>query len=120
MSITPISNLPSGQSIYSPSIALTIDTANVAWSWITHQTAVLIMTENCTLQDPTGLEPGKKASLWVIQNDTTAKELYYTSAYQPSTDLPLITTALNSVCYIEWVSDGTNVSRTNFQQNIVI
>lgn len=115
-----ISNLPIGQAIYSPAVAISSNAAVTAWDLASAQNAKYTAVENSTLQNPTNMKDGMKASLYFVQNGASAKTLAFGSAYQPSDNLPLVTTALGSVCYMEFYCDGTYMIVDKFAQNLVI
>lgn len=115
-----ISALPIGQTVYSPAVALTSSVAQIAWDLHSAQNAKYLALENSTLMNPSNMEDGLYAQFLFIQNDTSAKTLAFDSAYQPSNNLPLITTALNSVCLIQFYCDGTHMIIERFSQNLVV
>lgn len=115
-----VNGLPVAANVRIPLVAITSASTLTSWDWFAAPNAIYNMVENSTLQNALNAPAGAMAYLYIVQNATTAKTLAYGNAYQPSNNLPLITTGLSSVCYTEWYSDGTHIINTKFIQNAVI
>lgn len=110
------SDLPSGQSIYSPRVQLFSSATLLQWNVKAAQKAYYIATENATLMNPTNVFEGFEADMFYIQNDTTAKEFLFDSMYGPVDNLPLVPTALNAICYMKWEFHDGMMYNTIFKQ----
>lgn len=115
-----ISDLPSGQSIFSPAVNIVSASTLIQWNLELAQNAVYLATENATLMDPTNMamRAGKMCILRRVQNDTLAKTMAYDSAYLPSGNLPLFSTALGAVDVMWWYCTGTTMELFNYAQNV--
>ncbi len=115
-----ISNLPAGQSIFSPAVGIFSVTQNIAWDVETAQNAVHIATENSTLSNPTNMtsRAGKVCVLRYVQNDTSPMELAFGDAYTNPANLPLVSTALGAVDIFYWYCTGTTMELWNYAQNV--
>lgn len=119
-STIPLSNLNSGQSIYTPVVALS-SVANVtAWDLDDAQNASLIMTENTTLDEPTGMsgKSGKWCVLEVVQDGSTAFELFFDPVFTNSGTLPPLPPALGAKHGFLMYCTGTEMQVWIFSQNV--
>ncbi len=120
MPTRPISALNSGQSIFSPAVALVSVANTVDWNLNTAQNATLTMTENTTLQEPTGMagKAGKWCFLEIIQNASVPYNLYYDAVYTNGGTLPPISTALGAVDGLWLRCTGTGMQVWLSPQNV--
>ncbi len=115
-----VNGLPVAANVRIPLVAITSASGATSWDWYSAPNAIYNVVENSTLSNPVNAPAGAMAYLYIVQNATTAKTLAFGNAYQPSNNLPLLTTALSSVCYTEWYSDGSHIICTKFIQTAVI
>lgn len=115
-----ISDLPSGQSIFSPAVNIVSSGAETNWNLELAQNAVYLASENTTLMNPTNMamRAGKMCVLRRVQNGVTAKTMAYDSAYDPAGNLPLFSTALGAIDIMWWYCTGTKMELFNYAQNV--
>lgn len=120
MPTIPLSNLTSGQSIFSPEVGLVSVASQVQWSLDTAQNASLLMTETTTLMNPTGMagKAGKFCFLEIIQSSSTPYKLFYDTAYTNGGTLPPISTALGAVDGLILRCTGTEMQVWLCTQNV--
>ena len=83
---------------------------NIAWDLNPNQVAQVTLGENSTLDNPTNLKNGGVYILEVIQDGTGSRTLAYDTAYKFSGDTaPVLSTGVNDVDILTFVSDGTNM-----------
>lgn len=102
------------------SVSTLTDGANISWNWNTSQVAKVTLAGNRTLDNPTNLQAGSTAILYVTQDGTGSRTLSYGSNYRfPSGTAPTLTTTASAVDILFCASiDGTNIdviSRLDFQ-----
>jgi len=92
-----------------PETTLT-DGANIAWDARAKQTPAVTLAGNRTLDNPTNMDAGATYILRVTQDGTGTRTLAYGTAYKwPGGIAPVLSTAINSVDIITFVSDGTSM-----------
>lgn len=99
-------------------VALTSTAASIAWNLNTAQNATHVMTENTTLANPTNQVAGMTYYFRVTQHASSAKTLAFGSAYEDSTDMPIISTTLSAVDIFVFRSDGTTMSLIDYAANV--
>lgn len=117
---TPISNLPAGQSIFSPAVSITSVSAHVAWDLDSAQNAVFNANESTTLDNPTNMtgKEGKLCFLRYVQNGSSAKTFAFGNAYRPAANLPVVSTSLGAVDTFLFYCTGTTMELINYAQNV--
>lgn len=113
-----LSNLPSGNGIYQPAVAITSAANILAWDVDLAQNAKHTMTENTTLQNPTNMKDGQRYRLRVTQGAVTAYTLSFGSAYEKSSTLPAISTALGAEDIFIFDCDGTTMSLVEYSADV--
>jgi hypothetical protein len=86
------------------------DGANIAWDLDVAPMATVTLAGNRTLDNPTNMRNGNTFILIVKQDGTGSRTLAYGNAYKWAGGVaPVLSTALNSVDIISFVSDGTSM-----------
>lgn len=86
------------------------DGANIAWNLNNGGFATVTLAGNRTLDNPTNMKAGASYILIVKQDGTGTRTLAYGTAYLwPGNIDPVLTTAINSVDILTFVSDGTSM-----------
>lgn len=106
------------QQTFSPLQTL-VDGANIPWDVSTRQVAQVTLEGNRTLDNPTNLQAGATYILIVRQDGIGNRTLAYGSAYKfPGGTAPTLSTAVNAIDIITFVTDGTDmfgVEQLDFQ-----
>lgn len=86
------------------------DAASIAWNLDDGQSAIVTLGGNRTLANPTNLKAGATYALIVRQDATGGRTLAYGSVYKwPGGVAPTLSTGVNAIDIITFVSDGTNM-----------
>ena len=86
------------------------DGANIAWNAEQNQVASVTLGGNRTLDNPTNMKDGATYILIVKQDATGSRTLAYGTAYKfENGAAPILTTAVNAVDILTFVSDGTSM-----------
>ncbi len=86
------------------------DAVNISWDLNDEQVAQVTLAGNRTLDNPTNLKDGGVYILEVIQDATGSRTLAYGTAYKfPAGSAPVLSTGVNDVDFLTFVSDGTNM-----------
>jgi hypothetical protein len=94
------------------------DAASITWNLNTQAVAKVTLGGNRTLANPTNMKDGGTYLVRVIQDGTGTRTLAYGTAYKfPGGVKPVLSTAINAVDILTFMSDGANmygVSQLNF------
>ena len=94
---------------YSPTITLT-DGATISWNTAEGQVAGVTLEGNRTMAAPTNVKDGAFYSLKVIQDGTGSRTISWNAVFKfTGATAPTLSTAANSVDFIVFSSDGTNL-----------
>jgi len=94
---------------YSPTITLT-DGATISWNTAEGQVAEVTLEGNRTMAAPTNVKDGAFYSLKVIQDGTGSRTISWNAVFKfTGATAPTLSTAANSVDFIVFSSDGTNL-----------
>lgn len=94
---------------YSPQATLT-DQATIAWNLTTQPSAIVTLADNRTLDAPTNQKAGSTYVLVIKQDGTGGRTLAWNAAYKfPGGIDPTLSTGVNDVDVVSFVSDGTNM-----------
>ena len=86
------------------------DAATISWNVQTQQVAKVTLGGNRTLDAPTNMVDGFTYILRVIQDGTGSRTLAYNAVYKwPGGVAPVLSTAINAIDILTFVSDGTNM-----------
>jgi hypothetical protein len=86
------------------------DAANIAWNLAANQVASVTLEDNRTLDNPTNMVDGATYLLIVKQDATGSRTLAYGTAYKwPGGTAPTLSTGVNAVDILSFVSDGTSM-----------
>lgn len=86
------------------------DAATVAWDGALGPVAKVTLGGNRTLAAPTNLVDGGTYILRVIQDGTGSRTLAYNAVFKwPGGTAPVLSTAINAIDILTFVSDGTNL-----------
>lgn len=89
---------------------VTVRLANVSWDLNSNQVTELTLDGNMVLDNPTNQQAGTTYILRLIQDGVGSRTITFGSAYRFSGGTaPTLSTGVNSVDYITFVSDGTNM-----------
>jgi hypothetical protein len=91
-------------------LATLTDGANISWNLTTAQTATVTLAGNRTLDNPTNQKAGATYILIVKQDGSGNRTLAYGTDYKwAGGATPTLSTGINDVDIITFVSDGTNM-----------
>jgi len=94
---------------YSPTITLT-DGATISWNTAEGQVAEVTLGGNRTMAAPTNVKDGAFYSLKVIQDGTGSRTISWNAVFKfTGATAPTLSTAANSVDFVIFSSDGTNL-----------
>ena len=94
---------------YSPTITLT-DGATISWNTAEGQVAEVTLGGNRTMAAPTNVKDGAFYSLKVIQDGTGSRTISWNAVFKfTGATAPTLSTAANSVDFVVFSSDGTNL-----------
>lgn len=97
------------QQNFSPAVALT-DAASIAWNVSTAQVAKVTLGGNRTMAAPSNLVDGGTYVLRVSQDGTGSRTLAYNAVFKwPGGIAPVLSTGINALDILTFVSDGTNL-----------
>jgi hypothetical protein len=86
------------------------DAATIAWDAESNQVASVTLTDNRTLGAPTNLVDGATYILIVKQDGTGGRTLAYNAVFKfPGASAPTLSTGINDVDILTFISDGTNM-----------
>ena len=86
------------------------DAANISWDASANQVTSVTLAGNRTLDNPTNMVDGATYVLIIKQDGTGTRTLAYGSAYKfPGGTAPTLSTGVNDIDLISFVSDGTNM-----------
>lgn len=86
------------------------DASSISWNLVVQPYAILTLTGNHTLANPSYLQPGNYYVLLVKQDGTGSRTLSFGSAFKwPSGSAPVLSTAVNAIDMLTFVCDGTNL-----------
>ena len=86
------------------------DAASITWDMATSPVAKVTLGGNRTLAAPTNLVDGGTYILRVIQDGTGSRTLAYDAVFKwPGGTAPVLSTAINAIDILTFVSDGTNL-----------
>lgn len=86
------------------------DAPNISWDLALNQIAIVTLGGSRILNNPTNMKDGGVYILKIKQDTTGSRALAYDTTYRFSNDeIPILTTAPNSIDYLVCISDGTNM-----------
>lgn len=86
------------------------DGVNISWDMNDGDFATVILAGDRTLDNPTNLVNGGRYLLIIKQDATGSRTLAYGSAYKwVGGSVPVLSTGVNAIDILEFVSDGTNL-----------
>jgi len=89
---------------------VTVRLANVPWNLEDDQVTELILDGDLVLDNPTNMQDGGTYILRLVQDGTGTRLIAFGSAYRfPGGTPPTLSTGVNAVDYITFISDGSNM-----------
>ena len=86
------------------------DAVNISWNLDDNQATTITLSGNRILDNPTNMKAGATFTIIIKQDATGSRTLAFGSAYKfPSGLTPVLSTGINAVDIISFISDGANM-----------